>query len=714
MPAKFKDLTGFSSAISRYIVMSSEHQYSLASPYRAKIVVSKMRNSFPRMLLGLAKNVARRGIYASRPLLGKLPDRLIGRAINAGKTRFIAPDLTIAEFFTRLNERKVSYVALRWFEQLPAVEPGHDIDLLIADDDVERIEDLLTYWPGGQPVDVYSETGLPGFQYAPSFLKPKAPHEMAAFPPHLARRLLEDAVRHKGLFRVPNERDHFFSLAYHAVYLKGSRSGLRSNSSAIETSDRGSHDYAAVLAELGRKIGISLPNSPTLEDLDDVLAEHGWRPPLDVLEKISVWSPWVAQKFFSSGNGSGMADPPGIAAFFMRERAVLEGRDQEILNILEARGFELLLVTDIDPSCRDAISKGTRGGNWGPGPYKVSGGLPARFVVGLDLLPIRVRRDALAMHPLLDNERVLTAKTIIRSIINRGRQAKECYNAVHSSDNSRQAWEAIRAVVPEQADRLAVTARERMRSFSSDGAVEKDLTEVGNRARVELIRWQNGYAVRKTFKPNCLKFLRREVAVLTDLSGSPHVPKILETGENYFVIEYFANAWDWKSRKLLPLKFVRQLAEFTKSCAACGYDPIDFKPRGNLLLDPERGLKVIDFEFWYRRAEAFPPEHAYAFAGIPQDFEGDAPVWSEPNANPYRTEWRPFTGMDLHTFLHAPPWLQRWKRLWNYPVIFLRALILDFLRNPTVIGFSFGVSERLFLALRGLRRWRSRPESQRR
>jgi hypothetical protein len=91
--------------------------------------------------------------------------------------------------------------------------------------------------------------------YSPWFLKPGTSHEIALFPPHIA-----------------------------------------DESSVVCHS---SHDYATVLSELAKRIGLALPAAPSIEYIDDILAQHGWRPPLDVLRQVSVWTPWISCRFFT-------------------------------------------------------------------------------------------------------------------------------------------------------------------------------------------------------------------------------------------------------------------------------------------------------------------------------------------------------------------------------------------------------------------------------
>ncbi|MEI4197904.1 hypothetical protein [Roseovarius sp. E0-M6] len=190
-------------------------------------------------------------------------------------------------FFRRLDDEGIRVVVLRWFEALPHIAPGHDLDILIADDAIDRVQALMSCWPEGQRVDCYSETGLRGTGYLP----PSADN-VPAFPPAIAAAILGTARRCDGGWWVPGPREHALALAYHAIYLKGYASGLppddRTPSSTI-----GSHDYSAVLTELTARIGVPLEPPVTMSSLDRMLAREGWRPPPDHLRRLAARNPWI-------------------------------------------------------------------------------------------------------------------------------------------------------------------------------------------------------------------------------------------------------------------------------------------------------------------------------------------------------------------------------------------------------------------------------------
>ena len=104
-------------------------------------------------------------------------------------------------------------------------------------------------------------------------------------------------------------------MAYHAVYHKGYSSGVPSlTGKSIDPLDAG-HDYPEVLAAIAEKAGIDLPDL-TLEGLDDLLRRRGWRPPMDMLEKLSARNEWIKDTYFSRELA---ADPAlnGFAVFIV-------------------------------------------------------------------------------------------------------------------------------------------------------------------------------------------------------------------------------------------------------------------------------------------------------------------------------------------------------------------------------------------------------------
>jgi len=207
-----------------------------------------------------------------------------------GVKRYIPAEMPVEKFFKQLDNEGIRVVVLRWFEDLPYIQPGKDIDVLIPDDAVEPVQALMSCGPQGQRIDCYSETGLRGTGYVP----PSA-GSISAFPPEIAVTILQNAQKCEGGWWVPAPREHALALAYHAVYLKGLASGLPPDSET-QPQTKGSHDYAAVVTELMARVGIVLEQPVTMSSLEWTLAQEGWRPPLEHLRQLASHNPWIESK----------------------------------------------------------------------------------------------------------------------------------------------------------------------------------------------------------------------------------------------------------------------------------------------------------------------------------------------------------------------------------------------------------------------------------
>ena len=217
--------------------------------------------------------------------------RRLRQLVGAGplqEGRRYAPTDELPPLFQLFNNRRARYVVLRWFDGLPDEVDG-DIDFLVADEDLPLFESVLRSESGGIPCDLYSESGRRGYRYA----------DMPYFPPHLAKRILSRAIIIAGPLNVPCDEDHFLSLAYHAVYQKGLRSGLPTMLSPVQPIPAPLHDYQGTLLRLARKLGLSVEIS--MEDLEDFLAENGWRPADPMLRQLARHNPWLRKRMLVAG-----------------------------------------------------------------------------------------------------------------------------------------------------------------------------------------------------------------------------------------------------------------------------------------------------------------------------------------------------------------------------------------------------------------------------
>jgi hypothetical protein len=223
-----------------------------------------------------------------RAILGKLIRRgreMVGLKARRRAKRYIPPDIGLDRFFAALRDRHIRYVLLRWFDELPQIRPDGDVDLLIHDDDVGAVSDLFVSEVRGTACDLFSVSGLPGTSY----------RGIPYLPPDKAVSMLARAGTLRNLIRIPSPEDHFLSLAYHAVYQKGLRSGLPTSGTRLKPVSKPGHDYAADLAALAADLGIDVPI--TMECLDEYLAGRGWRPSPEMLPALAKRNPWIGARF---------------------------------------------------------------------------------------------------------------------------------------------------------------------------------------------------------------------------------------------------------------------------------------------------------------------------------------------------------------------------------------------------------------------------------
>jgi hypothetical protein len=570
------------------------------------------------------------------------------RRTTGGARRYVPHRLGVKGFLEQLRDQQRKHVVLRWFESLPTLAPGEDLDVLIDDAELTEVQRCLDSGPGLQPIDLYTHTGLPGTDF----------RSLPYYPPAIARKLLDEAHEHHRLCRVPSPEHHFLSLAYHALYHKGESSGLPTSKAADGdgAGARCDHDYTAILRRLGEEAGYRGPI--TLESLDAYLADRGWRPSHDMMARLARHNRWLRTRLATDNESD--ADN-GLAVFLLRERGLQRGGVERAKRLLEEVGFCIAEARELEPAEATVAAQVVRGGNWGPGPWPASGGLPAAIIVAYDRAPLPLNRRQRKKYPFAVNARTL-CKDQIRDEFNRGVPDHEHCNVVHSSDNGHEAMEYIRAICPERADDVfgKVAQLKSRRDAAPD--VLADITKSGRRAKIEIMRYEDRLVVKKTFKPQMLHFLEREVRFLTELGGRViSVPPLVARGDSWFMIPFYRDvlAYRRSSGKLVPLSVAREAIIALREIYESGYALIDASI-DNLLVDRDEGLKLFDFEFSHRYNQS--PERfelGYDIVGAPANFEGDRPIQG---CNSYDRNWRPYVGLSLSSLLNDPPWLQHTKR----------------------------------------------------
>jgi predicted Ser/Thr protein kinase len=579
----------------------------------------------------------------------------MGKSSRRSPRRFLKTGTSPRDFFEDLEAAGCRYVVLRWFERLPDIEAGEDIDMLVHDEDVDKVRELLRPRPLSAKLlgrrnlircDVYSVYGLRGSSY----------QGISYYPPHLAQGILERAVRHHSGAMVPSDRDHFYSLAFHALYHKGLRSGLPVSVPGLQSHSEPEHDYGAVLRRLADEIGIAVEIE--MNALDDELARAGWRPPIDFMERIRPDDAWIQARVAAHRAGSPVV--PGLAVFIVRERALdRSGAIDTITELLREDGFNVLAVDHLSPELQKTAEQQIRGGNWGRGPWATSGGPPAVAIAALDVFPNPPSARLLVHHPRCDNRRVFATKDRIRDRANEGLAAERQSNVVHSSDNAAEAVSHIELLFPDASDAILEAAARLVASVDVPADVVRRLDRGGRRAIVELIRRTDGsLAVRKRFRPGKEEFFDRELQALTTLRAicPDVVPEILEQGENYLVMPYYADTRTRIGGRLelpIPLPALRKAFISARAFFDHGIVLGDFRPH-NLVVEDRNRIKIIDYEDAHER---LPNEAPSEFAALDM-FRSDA----------FDRGWGRAAGLSVHNLMNDPMW-KLYARRWTlgYP-----------------------------------------------
>ncbi|HEY0373740.1 MAG TPA: hypothetical protein VGC94_03035 [Amnibacterium sp.] len=540
--------------------------------------------------------------------------------------RFLKRGISVDDFFQRMNEAGVRYAALRWFETLPHVERGEDIDLLIGDDDLEFVASLLAPYPtfpATQKLDLYTASGLPGTDF----------RGMPYLGKRLADQVLDGAVLLKGRYRVPSPVDHLNSLAFHAVYHKGEASGLPATAlSPVPTVPNPDHDYRATLERLAAETGRSV--ELTLHGLDRYLAGEGLRPATDTLERFQRGNAWLEARLAESREDLGPL--AGLIVFVVREAA--ESLVDRITTTVDRFGFEVLRVLPLEGEMRDRVADQVRGGNWGRGPFPRSGGGPVTLIFAYDFSH-RLDVDG-AGHVL--NPKSTLAKTAVRDLIAREVDASNRFNPMHSSDNGWQSLEYVEALGdPALVDDLAHRIEEIDRQVALPWPVDRYLSFNGKRAQVAVVAHPvHGPAVAKVFRPGSLAFFERELLARSVFGDVAVVSPLLESGAGWLLSPLYEDDGRHVRRRLpgtkeVQLRFdaLRQVAAFVAALRERGYFILDLTSH-NLLSDRRRGLLVTDFEFLQAYPAEVPPlDRDWTVLGVADDPTVDQPVL------PLRKRW---------------------------------------------------------------------------
>ena len=279
---------------------------------------------------------------------------------------FAPPQLDNSEIFSKLAG--LDYVLLRSVEKVEEDSEHRDMDLLVADADIENLHARLGEEIGTKLIDAYTESGVGGHSY----------QSVPYFAPKLARSTLDTAeIRPSGI-RAPTEKWRYLTLAFHLIFHGKSRH----IQPGTENIGRNTFIEARHTVELkNRATAAGFPEPQTFNDLDRALRDNDVFPGRDLLGFYARQNPFVTARYLT-----GKATNPGLATFFVRNFGLDHDLVPSIRESLQ-RDFTIVDEGPIDDENRQRVLSRVRGGNWNDrerGPPAE----PSHWFVCLDRDPI--------------------------------------------------------------------------------------------------------------------------------------------------------------------------------------------------------------------------------------------------------------------------------------------------------------------------------------
>jgi len=540
--------------------------------------------------------------------------------------RYLKASMTLETFFEKMNRRGCNYVVLRWWQNLPEVSPGEDIDILIMDEDRDIIDDLLVVQQVGQAVDLYTVNGTNGGAY----------HDTTYFPPRFANSILKSRQLYKNKYYIPDKEHYFLSLAYHAVFHKGKNSHIPGFTNAPEMKPE--HEYKEVLERLSLDLGFA--NVIDVNTIIEGLGERDFLPSPDALTMLEKVQPSLADlqpALYCDIRGG------ELNIFVVRKECMNDGYIEILKDIILSNyRFDILSEFELTGEQARYLEFNMRGGNWGKGPYKRSGGSPDYLIVAFDFFPEPLSNKLQSMYPRFTNLRFLECKNEIRQQVNCLTGFNKAYNPAHTTDNESESLWFLRRILDQDSYASLLANLIAIRDHWVTKYPVLELISKGRRSKVELVEYEGRPAIKKTFKNWATRFLEREIYAAGILQQTiPAIPKLLASGDNYLITEYHKPKFSTKNPKNFKTevqKHSSSLKLFINNLWKHGYAHMNLLPT-NIIITDNR-LYIIDFEFLHKYNNQKPSFcESYDLVGAPSDFNGDLPVGYNSKLNSFDAQW---------------------------------------------------------------------------
>lgn len=506
---------------------------------------------------------------------------------------YLKKEYTLLDFFKEVNTRDINYTVLRWFDELPYVKPGEDIDILVAYDDYKVCMEYFTPFElsGGQKFDIYCSSFLDGSNY----------HNISYYPQDLAFKILSDSSINDNGVRSPNKISHKLSLLYHILFHKAERSGY--SLYGTDSNIMPEHDYKSVLNSMfDLKV-------ESLKEIFEILSRSDFLPNIDTMKKLSgianscalreLISEYEREHYPVTFSGS-------LSALVIREELKKNSNIyNKLFTCIEYEGLEIL---DIKENIDEEFSKNVRGNNWNKGPWPVSGGKPKEVVFVYN----HSKESALTGDHFEIDKKIKSIKNYIRDYTSQVLSYNKTFNGLHTSDGSSESLEYAELICEEYKDSIIRKCLhfDEFENPLKGFKVIEEVTRFGRRANVYKVYYDNDVAIVKIYKNSHCTAFNRELELYKNVK-SKHLPKLLDYGCNYMVLEYINPDQDE------VLNETEQVDRFVMDMFASGYFNADTNDSN--IIRSKGCVYFIDFEFTNKYLNKALVDIPYEYAGIPID-----------------------------------------------------------------------------------------------
>ena len=359
----------------------------------------------------------------------------------------------IHDFFEKLETHNISYVVLRWFDEVPLTKMDeknfsekNDIDLLVDTKDINKLASIASKHYGKIKCDIYNVKGGRGLSY----------NKFPYYPPVLASKILGNRELYNDVFYVPCPQHHFKSLAYHLVYHKGLDSGIPTGAE-IQTKPNPKRNYGKHLQQLGDKLALDIPKPYTLLNLHNYLVQNKWDMTYDLIERWpnkTLWHEYLL-KCHIEDLKPWAEKLPHLLIFFIRQDMVDSGRVESICDMVEEK-FEILMKQQLNQRQVEDIGFKVRGGNWTSN--KDNKVIPASVaIICYDHNPVEMSAKDTKyneLYPKVRNKNIFHKHEIRRRLASDKTFNKILSSGVHSCDNHLEAQHMLSAIFPEMYEQI--------------------------------------------------------------------------------------------------------------------------------------------------------------------------------------------------------------------------------------------------------------------